>query len=152
MARLLRSLPSLRTVFAWTVFAVLLAVAGVRGTADVRLDVVTGFDNNYRVGSWTPIQVRVSGVSADTNAHVQIMVRTQAGTQVYGKSVHLSAGKVNGPYTIYYYHPDLTQGKDITIQVSADGRTLVEKPLDQVGNALQIPEAEPAIIGLTQDQ
>lgn len=149
MARLLRTLQYIRMAIAALGF---LAATPALSRADAKLDVITGFDNNFRVGAWTPMQIRISGVGGDTNAHVQIMVRTQAGTQVYGKNVRLRAGAVNGPYTIYYLQPELTQSKDITIQVSAEGRTLIEKQLDQVGSAIPIPEGEPIIIGLTQDQ
>jgi hypothetical protein len=132
--------------------AALLACSAGPAWSDLRLEAVTGFDNHFRAGAWTPIQVRISGASADTSAQIQVIVRSRGSAQSYGKTVRLRGGGQNGPYTLYYFHSDGAQPRDITIQVTADGRTLAEKTLDQLGNPVQVFEGQPAILCLSQDQ
>jgi len=50
--------------------ALSLTLAGVAG-AQTKIDLSTGFDNNYRPGTWTPLNVRVA--NAPSNAPAQLI-------------------------------------------------------------------------------
>lgn len=140
--------PVLLTCAAEIVIAAALLVP-LRAAAEVRLDLSAGFDNNYRPGCWTPLIVRVSNAPSNTHAQIQVQVRSRmSGAVTYMQSVNLHAGTAD-QFTAYYQHPDSAESPEITAQLIVDGRSVAEKKLE---GSVALPDGQPAVIGLTQDQ
>jgi TolA-binding protein len=141
---------ALRLFFARCMMGALLLLLSLGlASASVTLDVYTGFENSYRLNSWTPLVVQVGGTARASEASLQVVVKNNESRRIYSQPLRLPDGPVTERRVFYFRHDTSGGTPEISVQLIVNGRAVVVK---KVEGAIPLDETQLVLIALSQDQ